>query len=173
MRRTQSNRGKHLEQLLDHVHRGYLARGAAYVVRTPPPVKVLSSPVRGVFRGCFESEGPPDYSAIIAGVPLVFDAKECHASRWPLSHLPAHQAEHFDAVERAGGRAAVVLSFPAQTWLLPWTHSGEQWGLRRLWRPWADGAAARGGASIAAHEAHMVGVEVRDWDWLRAWGVCA
>lgn len=167
--RHHANRGRKLEAILDVVHRGYISRGAAYVVRTPPPIRVLSTPKRGVFRGCFEGEGPPDYLAVVDGVPVAIDAKECHASRWPLSHLPAHQAAHFDAIERVGGRGAVLLSFPASTWLLPWTHDGEQFGLRQRWQPWASGDAGRGEASIAAHEAYRVGVEVRDWDWLRAW----
>jgi len=168
-----ANRGKHLEQILDHVHAGYMARGAAYVLRTPPPVKVLSAPVRGVFRACFEEAGPCDYLAVVDGVPLVFDAKECNATRWPLSHLPTHQAAHFDGVERAGGRAAVLLSFPASTWVVPWTVPGESHCLRASWRKWVDGDAGRGEASVSVLDVGTIGVHVRDWDWLRAWKVCA
>lgn len=171
MSTSQANRGRRLEAILDHVHRGYTARGAAYVLRTPPPVKVLSTPVRGVFRAAWEAAGPCDYLAVVGGVPVALDAKECAATRWPLSHLPEHQAAHFDAIERAGGRGAVLLSFPAQTFLVPWTVPDESHVLRSLWRKWAEGDAGRGEASICVRDVSAIGVEVRDWDWLRAWEV--
>jgi hypothetical protein len=172
-----ANRGKQWELILDGWHDRYRLEGRAVVYRTPPPVKVLGSVERGIFRGCWLGLGPPDYAGVVAGFgrslastarAVAFDAKDCAAARWSFDSLEAHQARDLADWSSAGGFSFIALRLLGAGWLLPWP------GLAPRWLAWWD-VRSRGGT--AAPGTASVGIEdLEDWarlmprpgDWLGA-----
>lgn len=132
MRTNHGNRGQRWEDRLDAWHASYRRSGRAYVVRTPPPVKLLSAVERGRFTACFSSAGPPDYSAIVDGRALVFDAKRTAKARLSFSAVADHQAQHLDEAELAGGLPwLAVSSGETGAWCVWWSEIRADW---RRWR---------------------------------------
>lgn len=168
MSRSHANRGDPFQQLLDLVHAGYMRQGRALVTRNPPPMKILRAikGKPGQFVCCFESEGPPDYSAQSGPYAFLFDAKDCADTRWPFDHLPAHQAHRFDAHEAQDPHAVagVVLRMSGAVWWLPWVAVGPLW-----WEHAGKvGRAARGTASLSVADCDRVGRRAVGADWLSA-----
>jgi len=158
-----ANRGKPFEATLDALHRGYLARGEAFVIKTSAPVRVIRHLAGGRFEGFFEATGAPDYFAIASGTAIVFDAKH-HADRLPFDAIPKHQAEALDAAERAGAVAGIVADLPDMGggWWLPWSALGPRWW---AWRT-TTGRAAPGTASLGLMNLRAIGVRLEGHDWL-------
>jgi recombination protein U len=160
------NRGDSWQLLLDTLHTRYNGSGRASVIPTPAPMKILRA-VKGKpghFVCCFLPDAPPDYTAQADGFAFCFDAKDHAGDRWPLKDLPEHQARRFDAHQRQGGVAFVLLRLSGTVYLLPWATLAERWHRwhRRV------GRAAPGIASLSAEECAEVGVRLKSADWLPA-----
>lgn len=121
MRSSAKNRGKRWEAQLDAWHRTYNQQGRAYVVKTPPAVKILRMQDRGRFLGCFESAGAPDYHGVLAGRALVFDAKRCAGVRLPYAQIPRHQAVCFGRASSHGALAFLALSAERAAYCVWWS----------------------------------------------------
>ena len=178
-----ANRGMGLQALLDTVHAGYQARGVAAVLPLFPPIEQLagyqplsfkSGGPRGrrrtanAFPAVFKGEGPPDYAVVSGGYTLLVDAKDCEADRWPLSHLPEHQALAFDRHVAQRGHAGILLRTPAGMWYLPWTHTAEAPRLSEWWHRWNAGEAPHGFATMTEAHLDALGCRLRTADWLPA-----
>lgn len=160
-----ANQGKAWESFLDDLHALYARQGLAWVIRTPPPVKVLSGIQKGTFRACFEGEGPPDYAGAVRGVPVVFDAKSTARDRWPLAEVKPHQAAHLDAAQHAGAFAFVALKCPAGGVVLPWRE------LAPLWYQWqkhkrTNTRAPAGTASLSLDDIAAIGLPFTRLGWI-------
>lgn len=156
--------GNAFEDALDDLHELYARRGEAVVVRSPAPFRVTGHDGRG-FRGVFEGAGPVDYTGLVAGRGVAFDAKSTSSSTWALDHLPAHQAEFLDAWAAQGGFGFVLLWLGGVVWVVPWSV------LRSLWVAHAEGRAkgvraAPGTASLSAAQLDSVAVRAQGVHWL-------
>ena len=163
--RKRANQGKSWEAVLDAMHYLYRSTGAAWIIRTPPPVKVLSRVQGGMFRACFEGLGPPDYAGVVRGVPVVFDAKStADPGRWALAEVKPHQAAHLDSAEACGAFCFIALLHPSGSWVLPWSELGDHW---RTWRLLsARGRAPAGSASLSAEDIAAIGVPFGRDGWI-------
>lgn len=164
MRRTsRANLGRAWEARLLAWHHAYKKAGEAFVVQAPPPVKMISKPVKGRFMAAHMKEGPPDFVGVALRRAVCFDAKHTEAARWPLSELQPHQARDLDAASKAGAFAFVALEFEGQGWVLPWEALGP------AWVAWAAGRARRGQASLSAHDIAALGIPMDPKEgWLPA-----
>ena len=165
-RRSQSNRGEALEQLLDLVHARYQRQGLAYVQRNGVPfVPARRAPgYKGPPLGTVGPEAPPDYLALTHGQPVLFDAKSTVGATWGFSGLEKHQARALDDWQANGGTAGLVVAVDrlATIGWVPWGTFGARW-----WAWWNLPTRAKAG------EASLTAAEVGVWpcpggDWLPA-----
>lgn len=166
-----ANRGVAWQRAIEFWHDQYARARRARVFPSPPKVKLLSKvSANGRFTGCFEGEGPPDYTGGFVsrhGVrrAVCFDAKDCAGSRWDLSNLERHQARDLDAFHALEHLSFVALRLGEHggCWVLPWATLGPVY-----WR-WHDGLAARGEASINEDRAAELGWRMpQPGDWMGA-----
>lgn len=176
MSRHHANRGDGFERVIADMHAIYERQGRASCIRTPPNMKVLrpagkpghpaSKP--GQFVACYEGEGPPDWFVQAGGVSIVADVKDCAGDRWALDLLPKHQADRFDAHERQGGVAGIILRMRGVVWWLPW--GGDTGCLHNRW--WAHHLtltrAHPGTASLSVGDCDRIGRRCLGADWLTA-----
>ena len=52
-----------------------------------------------------------DYVGVVQGIPVCFDAKECHKDSLPLQNLHAHQMAFMRDFMKQGGISFIILSF--------------------------------------------------------------
>lgn len=177
-----ANRGVGWERVLEGWHGQYRKAEPprAVVFRCQPPIDVLSTPrmvkrrgrERLEFTATWRSEGPPDYTGLVAAspgrvpsIPVLFDAKDCEAGLWSFGLLERHQARDLEAVHLAGGLAFVALRLEGECWLLPWVELGP------LWWAWHErtARAAKGTASLDAAGCGRIGMRMpTPGDWLGA-----
>lgn len=147
MGREQQASGAALERDLDAFHVNLSSQGW-YVQRNHPKDR--------------RTKGPPDYLALgmVNGraTAILFDAKSSKAERWSAHLLKPHQAQAFDAFERAGGFAGVYLRTATGDAWLPWPT------IRPLWRRFYT-------MGVAASFARTDGFECDGGDWIAAVGV--
>lgn len=137
------NRGKGWENSIDLQHEVYRKAGAAYIQRNFPGMRAVGN------RFIPIAEGPPDYTVIARGRVFVIEAKECHQARWKFSLLEDHQARAFEAAEKHGARALVLLRFTGDVAVaILWSD------LREPWLAWRRKQATK--ASINAAEAQEI-----------------
>lgn len=171
--RRAKKQGNAFEDTLDDLHALYAQRGEAVVVRSPAPIRILAYEQGGVVRGRLEGIGPVDYTGLVAGRGVAFDAKSTTAETWRLDALEVHQAAFLDQWAAQGGFGFVLLWLRGPVWLLPWTTLRPLWISHRAGRI-AGTRAAPGTASLT--EAHLVeiGHRCQGAAWLpalrRAWG---
>lgn len=160
---TRANLGRAWEARLLAWHHAYKQAGQAFVVQAPPPVKMISRPVKGRFMAAHMKEGPPDFVGVALGRAVCFDAKHTESSRWPLQDLQPHQARDLVAADRAGAFAFVALEIGGEGWILPWSALGP------AWVAWATGRARRGEASLSPDDIAALGLRMDpDEGWLPA-----
>lgn len=172
MSASHRNRGDGFERVIADMHAIYERQGRASCIRTPPSMKVLRPAGKpGQFVACYEGEGPPDWFVQAGGVSIVADVKDCAADRWPLDHLPKHQADRFDKHEAHGGVAGIILRMRGVVWWLPWRSDLDGFGfLRSVWFTHHDtvGRAAPGTASLSVADCDRMGRRACGADWLSA-----
>ena len=162
-----ANRGKGLESALDMLHQVYEAQRKASVIRSPTNYKVIRPGVKSPELVVVpDALSAPDYHIQAQGRSLLLDAKECHATRWQLSHLPEHQADRFTRHERQGGCAFVLLQFVGKTFLLPWNECPGKVTLHSMWTAWQLDLAKRGRASLTPEDCAVVGYPLTSIDYL-------
>ena len=163
--RKRANEGKGWEATLNAMHYLYRSTGVAWVIQTPPKVKVLSPIKGGKFLACFEGLGPPDYAGAVRGVPVVFDAKEtANPGRWSLAEVKQHQASHLTNAEACGAFCFIALLHPSGSWVLPWSELGPRW---RAWRVASSrGRAPKGSASLSPDDIAEIGVPFGRDGWI-------
>ena len=52
-----------------------------------------------------------DYIGAVQGIPVCFDAKECHSATFPLANIHRHQINFMERFEKQGGVAFLILYF--------------------------------------------------------------
>jgi len=153
--KTHANRGQSWELVVEMLHNLYEQRGRAVCIRLPPPMRILGSAGKGVFRAVFASNGPPDWLVMADGSTFLLECKSHKADRWPLSQLHEHQAARFvDIEERTEhGHGLLLLQHGASgtSWLIPWVLLAPRWSE-------AKEGAARGRASLTLEEIEAMAI---------------
>ena len=52
-----------------------------------------------------------DYIGVVQGIPVCFDAKECHTDNFPLQNIHEHQVRFMGEFEKQDGIAFLILYF--------------------------------------------------------------
>ncbi len=106
-------RGSTLEELINRSNEQYLEKKLALIQKIPTPITPVSidKDHRHITLAYFEQKSTVDYIGVVQGIPVCFDAKECHASTFPLANIHEHQVRFMTSMEQQGGVSFLLISF--------------------------------------------------------------
>ena len=106
-------RGSTLEELINRTNEKYLANNLALIQKIPTPITpiTIDKASRHITLAYFEQKSTVDYIGVVQGIPVCFDAKECHTDTFPLANIHDHQVAFMENFEKQDGVAFLLLSF--------------------------------------------------------------
>lgn len=106
-------RGSTLEEFLNRTNERYLEQGLALIQKIPTPITPvkIDKEHRHITLAYFDQRSTVDYIGAVQGIPVCFDAKECHSDTFPLQNLHAHQVEFMRQFEKQEGIAFLIIYF--------------------------------------------------------------
>jgi recombination protein U len=120
---TRGLRGSALEEVLNFCNEKYLENGLALIQKIPTPIKpiTIDKETRHITLAYFDQKSTVDYIGVVQGIPVCFDAKECHEDTFPLQNIHTHQIQFMEEFEKQEGVAFIILSFTAreETYYIP------------------------------------------------------
>mgnify|MGYP002715337414 CR=1 FL=1 len=98
-------RGSTLEELINRTNEKYLESGLALIQKIPTPITpvAIDKESRHITLAYFEKKSTVDYIGVVQGIPVCFDAKECHTDTFALQNIHEHQVDFMQEFERQGG----------------------------------------------------------------------
>lgn len=109
-------RGSTLEEFLNRTNERYLEQGLALIQKIPTPITPvrIDKEHRHITLAYFDQRSTVDYIGAVQGIPVCFDAKECHTDTFPLQNIHTHQVEFMEQFEKQEGIAFLVLYYSAR-----------------------------------------------------------
>lgn len=109
-------RGSTLEEFLNRTNEKYLEQGLALIQKIPTPITPvkINKEHRHITLAYFDQRSTVDYIGVVQGVPVCFDAKECHTDTFPLQNLHPHQVSFMKEFEKQEGVAFLIIYFSAR-----------------------------------------------------------
>lgn len=106
-------RGSTLEDMLNRTNLKYDEHHLALIQKIPTPITPINidQKTRHITLAYFEQKSTVDYIGVVQGVPVCFDAKECHSDTFPLANIHAHQVEFMKKFEAQNGVAFFLIYF--------------------------------------------------------------
>lgn len=106
-------RGSTLEELVNRTNDQYREKGLALIQKVPTPITPIKidKEHRHITLAYFEKKSTVDYIGAVQGVPVCFDAKECHTDSFPLANIHEHQVVFMRDFERQNGVAFLLLYY--------------------------------------------------------------
>ncbi len=106
-------RGSALEEYINRTNEKYLESGLALIQKIPTPITPIriDKESRHITLAYFEQKSTVDYIGAVQGIPVCFDAKECHTDTFPLQNVHPHQVKFMQDFEAQGGIAFLLLYY--------------------------------------------------------------
>ena len=106
-------RGSTLEEFLNRTNEKYLEQGLALIQKIPTPITPvkIDKEHRHITLAYFDQRSTVDYIGAVQGIPVCFDAKECHTDTFPLQNLHEHQVEFMREFEKQDGIAFLIIYY--------------------------------------------------------------
>lgn len=106
-------RGSTFEDLLNRTNEKYAEHGLALIQKIPTPITPINidKETRHITLAYFDQKSTVDYIGAVQGIPVCFDAKECHTDTFPLANIHAHQLKFMEQFEKQQGVAFILISF--------------------------------------------------------------
>ena len=130
-------RGSTFEDLLNRTNEKYRESGLALIQKVPTPITPINieKDTRHITLAYFDQKSTVDYIGVVQGIPVCFDAKECHSDTFPIANIHEHQVIFMHDFEQQDGVAFILIYF---------THRNEFYYLRyadieRFWNRAAEG----------------------------------
>ena len=116
-------RGSTLEEFINRTNEKYLEHGLALIQKVATPITPINidKETRHITLAYFEQKSTVDYIGAVQGIPVCFDAKECHTDTFPLQNIHEHQVTFMENFEKQGGVSFFLVAF---------THRDEYYYLR-------------------------------------------
>lgn len=110
---TRGLRGSTLEDFINRTNERYLAQGLALIQKIPTPITPvrMDKEHRQITLAYFDQRSTVDYIGAVQGIPICFDAKECHADTFPLHNIHEHQVEFMENFEKQEGIAFFIIYY--------------------------------------------------------------
>ena len=109
-------RGSALEEYINHTNETYRTNGLALIQKVPTPITPMEidQKTRHITLAFFEQKSTVDYIGAVQGIPVCFDAKECHETTFPLQNIHAHQMEFMANWQKQDGVAFFLIYFTGE-----------------------------------------------------------
>ncbi len=106
-------RGSDFEDYINHTNEAYLAGGLALIQKIPTPITPIDidKETRHITLAYFDKKSTVDYIGVVQGIPVCFDAKECHTDTFPLANIHPHQVQFMSDFETQDGVAFILIYF--------------------------------------------------------------
>ena len=106
-------RGSTLEEFINRSNEKYMENGLALIQKIPTPITPISidKKTRHITLAYFDQKSTVGYIGAVQGIPVCFDAKECHTDTFPLQNIHEHQVMFMERFEKQGGVAFFLISF--------------------------------------------------------------
>lgn len=130
-------RGSTFEDLLNRTNEKYRENHLALIQKIPTPITPINidQETRHITLAYFDQKSTVDYIGAVQGIPVCFDAKECHTDTFPIANIHEHQVLFMQDMEAQDGIAFILIYY---------THREEFYYLRfseirKFWNRAADG----------------------------------
>lgn len=124
-------RGSTLEDLINATNEFYRNRKLGLIQKIPTPITPIDidKENRHITLAYFDKQSTIDYIGVVQGVPVCFDAKECHADTFPLQNVHEHQVAFMEDFEQQGGVSFLLIYYTArdEMYYLPFAKLKEFW----------------------------------------------
>lgn len=106
-------RGSTLEEFINLTNEKYAEHGLALIQKVPTPITPvqIDKDSRHITLAYFGQKSTVDYIGAVQGIPVCFDAKECHTDTFPLQNLHPHQVQFMEQFEGQGGVSFLVIFY--------------------------------------------------------------
>ena len=111
--KTRGLRGSAFEDLINRSNEYYREKKLALIQKIPTPITPIEmdKESRHITLAYFEQKSTVDYIGAVQGIPVCFDAKECHTESFPLQNIHEHQVAFMKDFEEQKGIAFLLISF--------------------------------------------------------------
>ncbi len=109
-------RGSSLEEFINLTNEKYAQENLALIQKIPTPITPINidKNTRHITLAYFDQKSTVDYIGAVQGIPVCFDAKECHTDTFPLANIHKHQVTFMEQFEKQGGIAFFLIAFTAR-----------------------------------------------------------
>lgn len=130
-------RGSAFEEFINRSNETYLENGLALIQKIPTPITPINidKASRHITLAYFDQKSTVDYIGAVQGIPVCFDAKECHTDTFPLANIHEHQITFMENFEKQGGISFILVSYTKRERFYYLTFEL----LRRFWQRKLDG----------------------------------
>lgn len=106
-------RGSQLEEMINLTNEKYREKKLALIQKIPTPIKPIQidKATRHITLAYFDQRSTVDYIGTVQGIPVCFDAKECHSRTFPIQNVHEHQVLFMQDFEDQGGIAFLLIHF--------------------------------------------------------------
>ena len=106
-------RGSTLEEFVNRTNDRYSEMGLALIQKIPTPITPvqIDQEHRHITLAYFDKASTVDYIGAVQGIPLCFDAKECHDTKWHMQKKDIIQTENLKHCKNAGCEAFFLIYF--------------------------------------------------------------
>lgn len=106
-------RGSTLEEFINRTNETYLENNLALIQKVPTPITPIKidKASRHITLAYFDQKSTVDYIGAVQGIPVCFDAKECHTDTFPLQNIHAHQVAFMESFEKQNGISFFLILF--------------------------------------------------------------
>ncbi len=110
---TRGLRGSLLEEYVNITNERYAKGGLALIQKVPTPITPINidKESRRITLAYFDQKSTVDYIGAVQGVPVCFDAKECHTDTFPLQNIHPHQIDFMERFERQDGISFLLIYY--------------------------------------------------------------
>ncbi|KIR01185.1 Recombination protein RecU [Lachnospiraceae bacterium TWA4] len=124
-------RGSNLEDLINFTNEAYREKKLALIQKIPTPIKPvrIEKETRHITLAYFDAKSTVDYVGVVQGIPVCFDAKECHKDTFPLQNIHEHQVAFMKEFEEQGGVSFLIIHYTQRNLMiyLPFKNMYEFW----------------------------------------------
>ena len=106
-------RGSALEELINRTNETYSGNKLALIQKIPTPITPINidKANRHITLAYFDQKSTVDYIGAVQGIPVCFDAKECHTDTFPLQNIHEHQVDFMARFEQQQGVAFFLIYY--------------------------------------------------------------